>query len=257
MRNDFEQNISKLVEYVKESERIVFFGGAGVSTESGVPDFRSKDGLYNQKDIQFEDYEPEFLLSHQCLCHHQKVFYEFYRQKMDARMIQPNVTHEVLAKLEDMGKLSGIVTQNIDGLHQKAGSKKVYEIHGTTQKNYCMKCGKEYEPNYIFEDASEIPSCKVCGGQVRPDVVFYGESLPEEAVKKAQEIIRQSDMMIIAGTSLKVYPAASFIYGFQGKHLVVMNREKLSVQLNDTTDLSFECSMGKVFQRLQQELCKA
>ena len=150
-----------LKNFIKESNNIVFFGGAGVSTESGVPDFRSKDGLYNQRDIRFEKYSPEYLLSHTCLVRDTEVFYEYYRQKMDARHIQPNITHKVLAKWEEEGKLSAVVTQNIDGLHQKAGSKRVYELHGTTLRNYCNQCGKEYEADYIFESKEYIPSINV------------------------------------------------------------------------------------------------
>ena len=151
-----------LKNFIKESNNIVFFGGAGVSTESGVPDFRSKDGLYNQRDIRFEKYSPEYLLSHTCLVRDTEVFYEYYRQKMDARSVEPNITHKILAKWEEEGKLSAVVTQNIDGLHQKAGSKCVYELHGTTLRNYCNQCGKEYEADYIFESKEYIPRCQLC-----------------------------------------------------------------------------------------------
>lgn len=164
----------QLKKYIEESNNIVFFGGAGVSTESGILDFRSKNGLYNQHDIQFDKYEPEYLLSRECLYHNPKVFYEFYRQKMDTRNIEPNITHKVLAKMEEAGKLSAIITQNIDGLHQKAGSKNVFEIHGTTQRNYCSKCGKEYNSDYIFDTNETIPKCE-CRGLIRPDVTLYGE----------------------------------------------------------------------------------
>lgn len=248
-----DSKISKLVQYINESNNIVFFGGAGVSTESGIPDFRSKDGLYNQHDVQFEKYQPEYLLSKDCLCDEPKVFYEFYRQKMDTRNIEPNITHKVLAVLERIGKLKSIVTQNIDGLHQKAGNKTVYEIHGTTQRNYCYKCKMEYHPDFIFNSTEAIPKCE-CGGLIRPDVTLYGENLPDKAVEEAVQAIRNADMMIIAGTSLQVYPAASFVTYFSGDHLIVVNREKLNLPLNEDTDLFFQDSMGNVFREVAQGL---
>ena len=215
----------KLKKYIEESENIVFFGGAGVSTESGIPDFRSKDGLYNQRDIRFDKYEPEYLLSRECLYNDPKVFYEFYRQKMDTRGIEPNIVHKVLAKMEQCGKLKAIVTQNIDGLHQKAGSKNVLELHGTTQRAYCHKCKKEYDPDFLFESQDPIPKCE-CGGLIRPDITLYGENLPIAAVNVAIHAIENADCMIIGGTSLQVYPAAHYISYFAGKHLIVINREK-------------------------------
>ena len=238
-----------LKNFIKESNNIVFFGGAGVSTESGVPDFRSKDGLYNQRDIRFEKYSPEYLLSHTCLVRDTEVFYEYYRQKMDARHFQPNITHKVLAKWEEEGKLSAIVTQNIDGIHQKAGSKRVYELHGTTMRNYCNQCGKEYESDYIFESKEYIPRCQ-CGGIVRPYVTLYEEGLPEDAVNGAINAIANADMLIIGGTSLKVYPAASYIQYFKGKHLVVINKEKLDVKLDIKDDICICGSLGDVFKEL-------
>lgn len=207
---------------------LFFFGGAGVSTESGIPDFRSKDDLYNQYDVQFEKYEPEYLLSKDCLYHEPKVFYEFYRQKMDTRNIKPNDAHIKLEKLEAMGKLSAIVTQNIDGLHQKAGSKKVFEIHGTTMRNYCVKCREEYDTDYIFNSKDKIPVCKTCGRPVRPDVTLYGESLPAEAWDNSMAAILKADTLFIAGTSLSVYPAASLIDYFSGDNFIVINRETTS-----------------------------
>ena len=242
-------NIKHLQQYIDESQKIVFFGGAGVSTESGVPDFRSKDGLYNQHDIQFEQYSPEYLLSHECLVEHPKVFFEFYRQKMDARQVQPNITHKKLAELEVKGKLLAVVTQNIDGLHQKAGSKKVYELHGTTFRNYCARCKKEYAPDYIFESEEAVPRC-TCGGMIRPDVTLYSETLSEEAQHGAVNAIAAADMLIIGGTSLRVYPAAGFIRYFKGKHIVVINREKLDVSLNPQDDLFLCDSLGEVLDRL-------
>lgn len=248
-----EEKIAKFIEFVKESKNIVFFGGAGVSTESGVPDFRSKDGLYNQHDVQFDMFEPEYLLSHDCLVSRPKVFYEYYRQKMDARDVEPNITHKVLAKLEEMGKLSAVVTQNIDGLHQKAGSKKVYELHGTTLENYCMVCGEEHPEDYLYTSSDPVPKCIKCGGQVRPRVTLYQEGLPEEATYMAAKAISEADVLIVAGTSLRVYPAASYIHYFKGKHIAVINREKLDIQLDDN-DVMIESSMGIVFEKLNEAL---
>ena len=237
--------IKRLKEIIDGSDNIVFFGGAGVSTESGVPDFRSKDGLYNNRGVQFEKYPPEYLLSHSCLVNEPKVFFEFYRQKMDARKVKPNAAHIFLADLEKSGKLKAVVTQNIDGLHQKAGSKTVYEIHGTTLRNYCTKCGKLYSENFIFDSADSIPVCPVCGVIVRCDVTLYEESLPEQAA------ISNADVLIIGGTSLTVYPAASFIRYFRGKHIVVINKAPLSLPLNKQKDLEINAPIGEVFSLLK------
>ncbi len=243
-------SIERLKDIIKTNENIVFFGGAGVSTESGIPDFRSKEGLYNQHDIQFDNYNPEYLLSRECLYHNPIVFYEFYRQKMDTRSVEPNITHKVLAKLEEQGKLKAIITQNIDGLHQKAGSKSVFEIHGTTQKNYCVKCKHEFESDYIFKSSDKIPVCTECGRPVRPDVVLYGEKLPKKEVDDAIKAIESADVLIIGGTSLSVYPAASFISYFSGDHIVVINRKELNVMLNAETDIVILDSLGNVFNQL-------
>ncbi len=242
------EKIKRLKEMIDESERIVFLGGAGVSTESGIPDFRSKDGLYNQHDVAFEKYQPEYLLSHTCLMREPKVYFEFHRQKLDTRNIAPNFAHKYLAQLEDEGKLIGIVTQNIDGLHQSAGSKKVYEIHGSALRNYCMSCGKKYDKNFIFDSDEAIPHC-TCGGVVRPDITLYEEGLPEDAVSKALSAISTADMMIIGGTSLSVYPAASFIRYFKGKYLCIINRDELNVKLGDEC-LVIKDSIGQVFYQL-------
>ena len=244
------EKIELLQKYIDESKRIVFFGGAGVSTESGVPDFRSKDGLYNQHDVRFENYSPEYLLSHDCLVDNPKVFFEFYRQKMDARNVKPNAAHYYLAELEKRGKLIGVVTQNIDGLHQKAGSKKVFELHGSTERNYCMKCGKIHEFDAIFDSKEDIPRCS-CGGIIRCDVTLYGEGLPERDVELAIEAISSADMMIIGGTSLRVYPAASFINFFRGKHLVVINKEHLNCYLRPGQDIEINDKIGEVFSKLK------
>lgn len=243
----------RLKEYILESNKIVFFGGAGVSTASGIPDFRSKDGLYNQKDVQFDRYNPEYLLSRECLYNNPKVFYEFYRQKMDTRNIEPNITHKVLAKMEEIGKLKAIVTQNIDGLHQKAGSKNVYEIHGTTSKNYCSKCNKQYDKDYIFNSKDLIPKCTEpnCDGMIRPDVTLYGEELPNEAVNKAIKAIQEADCLIIAGTSLSVYPAADYISEFMGKHIIVINNDPITNIYLGYDDIQINEDISKVFEYIK------
>ena len=246
-----QTQLETLQKYLTESKHIVFFGGAGVSTESGIPDFRSKDGLYNQKDVQFDKYSPEYLLSRDCLYHNPKVFYEFYKQKLDTRGVEPNITHYVLAKMEEMGKLDAIVTQNIDGLHQKAGSKNVFEIHGTTERNYCNKCNKEYPSDYLFNTTEKIPKCS-CGGQIRPDVTLYGEQLPNDAVKSAINAITNADCLIIGGTSLTVYPAADYARMFTGKHLIVINKESLDFGLCNDTDLMIIDSLGNVFREIEK-----
>ena len=242
------EEIKKLKELIDESEKIVFFGGAGVSTESGIPDFRSKDGLYNQHDVRFDMYQPEYLLSHSCLVYEPKVYYEFHRQKMDTRNIEPNNAHKYLAALEKTGKLKAIVTQNIDGLHQKAGSKVVYEIHGSALRNYCMSCGKEYPADYIFESTEPIPKCS-CGGTIRPDITLYEEGLPDDQVDGAISSIASADMLIIGGTSLTVYPAASFINYFRGKNLVIINQSEIQISGAQNT-LIIRDKIGKVFTEL-------
>ena len=248
---EFDEKIKRLKEIIDCSNNIVFFGGAGVSTESGVPDFRSKDGLYNNRGVEFEAYSPEFLLSHGCLAYKPEVFFEFYRQKMDARNIEPNFAHLYLAELEKSGKLKAVITQNIDGLHQKAGAKKVYELHGSTQRNYCMKCQKSYPADYVFNSTDKVPKCD-CGGIIRCDVTLYEEALPEDAVTKAISAIAQAEVLIIGGTSLTVYPAASFIKFFAGKHVVVINKDKLKIPLNPQTDLEINAPIGEVFAKLKQ-----
>lgn len=242
------EGIEELKKIIDESDNIVFFGGAGVSTESGVPDFRSKDGLYNQKDVRFDMYRPEYLLSHSCLMNEPKVYFEFHRQKMDTRDIEPNNAHKYLAKLEELGKLRGVVTQNIDGLHQKAGSNKVYEIHGSALRNYCLKCGKKYPKDYIFETNEPIPRCD-CGGMIRPDITLYEEGLPEDAVSGAVNAIAKADVLIIGGTSLTVYPAASYIDYFRGKYLVIINQSELNIRRSDNVLIIRE-KIGQVFTEL-------
>ena len=206
--------IETLNKLINESNNIVFFGGAGVSTESGIPDFRSKDGLYNQK----YKYPPEQILSHTFFMNKTEEFYEFYREKMNSLKYKPNITHIKLAELEKKKKLKAIITQNIDGLHQKAGSKKVYELHGSVLRNYCMKCGKFYDAEYVFNSIS-IPKCE-CGGVIKPDVVLYEEGLDNEIVAGSINAIQNADLLIIAGTSLTVQPASSLIHYFKGKNMI-------------------------------------
>ena len=242
MDND---KILKLRQFIEQSGRIVFFGGAGVSTESGVPDFRSKDGLYNQHDVRFDRYSPEYLLSRDCLIREPEVFFEFYRQKLNTENIKPNAAHYALARLEAQGKLTAVVTQNIDGLHQKAGSKNVYEIHGTTARNYCMRCGKKYPGDHIFKSNEKIPRCG-CGGVIRCDVTLYGEQLPEQAVEGAINAISSADMLIIGGTSLSVYPAASYIDFFRGSRIVIINKTPLNCYIHNAETLEINDRIGEV-----------
>lgn len=245
-----------LNEMISESKHIVFFGGAGVSTESGIPDFRSKDGLYNQHDVQFDKYKPEYLLSRSCLYNNPKVFYEFYRQKMDVRTISPNKAHFKLAEMEKAGKLDGVITQNIDGLHQKAGSQKVWEIHGTTLKNYCVKCGAVYPSDYIFNNTDAVPKCtntvkgeRTCNCQIRPAVTLYEENLPKEAWDMANNLVFDADMLIVGGTSLTVYPAAYLVPHFKGKYLVIISKD--GTDYDKYADLSFHESIGHVFEQIK------
>lgn len=242
----FDERMSIFNENIKSHKHIVFFGGAGVSTASGIPDFRSKDGLYNQHDIQFDNYEPEYLLSRECLYHNPTVFYEFYRQKLDCRRIQPNTAHLKLAEMEAAGKLDCIVTQNIDGLHQKAGSKNVFEIHGTANRVYCPKCGKEYPSDYLFTNHAVIPKCS-CRGQIRPDITLYGEKLPR-TFADAMEAVEKADMLIVAGTSLAVYPANTLISYFTGDMLVLVNRTETDFDTH--AQLIFHENITDVFDKI-------
>ena len=231
-----------LKQWVRESNRIVFFGGAGVSTESGIKDFRSVDGLYNQK---FE-YPPETIISHSFYLRKPDYFFRFYREKMLPLGFEPNITHKVLAKWEEQGKLSAVVTQNIDGLHQKAGSKKVYELHGSVLRNYCVRCGKFHSAEFI-RDAEGVPKCS-CGGTVKPDVVLYEEGLDQDTIEKSVGAIRTADLLIVAGTSLTVYPAAGLINYYQGNRLVLINRD--ATAYDDQADLVFHESLGNIFSQL-------
>lgn len=231
--------IEKLKQWVSESERIVFFGGAGVSTESGIPDFRSVDGLYNQK---FE-YPPEEIISHTFFVRRPEYFYRFYREKMLPLGFDPNVTHRVLAKWEQEGRLSAVVTQNIDGLHQKAGSKKVHELHGSVLRNYCQRCGKFHSAEFI-RDSVGIPKCS-CGGTVKPDVVLYEEGLDGDTIERSVTAIYHADMLIVGGTSLTVYPAAGLLRYYRGNRLVLINRD--ATPWDHQADLVIHDSLGNVF----------
>ena len=234
--------LETLKRWIAESNRIVFFGGAGVSTESGIPDFRSTDGLYSQK---FE-YPPETIISHSFYEWRPEYFFRFYREKMLPLGFEPNITHKVLARWEQEEKLSAIVTQNIDGLHQKAGSRKVYELHGSVLRNYCTCCGKFHSAEFV-RDCTGVPKCS-CGGVVKPDVVLYEESLDQKTIEKSVMAIRSADLLIVAGTSLTVYPAAGLINYYQGNRLVLINRD--ATQYDHYADLVFHESMGKIFERL-------
>lgn len=232
-----------LQEIIDVSDNIVFFGGAGVSTESGIPDFRSVDGLYNQK----YDYPPETILSHTFFMDKTEEFYKFYRDKLIVKNVQPNKAHLALARLEEAGKLKAVITQNIDGLHQTAGSKNVLELHGSTMRNYCMDCGKFYGADFI-EKSAGVPHCE-CGGIVKPDVVLYEEMLNDTTISKSVKFISEADVLIIGGTSLNVYPAAGFINYFKGKHLVIIN--KASTPADKQADLVINKPIGEVMGSLK------
>ena len=231
--------IRQLAQIVENSRNIVFFGGAGVSTESSIPDFRSTDGLYNQQ----WDYPPEVILSHTFFEKNTAEFYRFYRAKMLCLDAKPNPAHLKLAQLEAEGKLTGVVTQNIDGLHQAAGSKKVFELHGSVLRNYCTKCGRSFSAQFIL-DSTGIPECD-CGGVIKPDVVLYEEALDNDVVSGAVSAIASADTMIIGGTSLNVYPAAGLINYFRGSHLVIIN--KSPTQQDRNADLLISQNIGQVF----------
>ena len=231
-----------LKKWISDSNHIVFFGGAGVSTESGIPDFRSVDGLYSQK----FDYSPETIISHSFFKKDPSYFFRFYREKMLPLGFEPNITHQVLAKWEKEGKMLAVITQNIDGLHQKAGSQNVMELHGSVLRNYCMQCGKFYSGEYI-KNSEDIPLCD-CGGIVKPDVVLYEEQLDSEVLQNSIQAIRQADLLIVAGTSLTVYPAAGLIHYYKGDRLVLINRNPTS--FDDQADLVFHDSLGEIFSLL-------
>ena len=236
------RKLEKLKKWVEESERIVFFGGAGVSTESGIKDFRSVDGLYNQ---QFE-YPPERIISRSFFHEDPEYFFRFYRDKMLPLGYEPNITHHVLARWEEEGKLLAVVTQNIDGLHQKAGSRQVLELHGSVLRNYCTKCGKSYTAEFV-KDHPGVPRC-ACGGIVKPDVVLYEEPLNGDTLDAAISAIYEADLMIVGGTSLTVYPAAGLLRYYRGKRLVLINRD--ATPYDDRADLVFHDPLGSIFSQL-------
>ena len=236
------EKLEILKQWIAESKNIVFFGGAGVSTESGIPDFRSVDGLYSQK----FDYPPEVIISHSFYERRPEYFFNFYREKMLPLGFEPNITHQVLARWEEAGKLSAVVTQNIDGLHQKAGSKRVYELHGSVLRNYCTRCGKFHTAEFVKE-ALGVPHCS-CGGIVKPDVVLYEESLDERTIEGSVRAIAKADLLIVAGTSLTVYPAAGLVNYYRGNRLVLINRD--TTPYDSSADLVFHDSLGSIFSQL-------
>lgn len=239
----FKEAVLELKEIIDKYDNIVFFGGAGVSTESGIPDFRSVDGLYHQE----YDYPPETILSHSFYRSHTEEFYRFYRRKMLCLDAKPNAAHIKLAKLEAQGKLRAVITQNIDGLHQAAGSKVVLELHGSVLRNYCESCGAFHDAHYIL-NSTGVPKCQKCGGVVKPDVVLYEESLDQKTLNAAVNYIHNADVLIIGGTSLAVYPAAGLIDYFKGDKLVVIN--KSSTPRDNHADLLIQGAIGEVFQSL-------
>ena len=238
-----ERKIEELQRLIDTHENIVFFGGAGVSTESGIPDFRSVDGLYHQK----YDVPPETILSHSYFLRYPEKFYAFYRDKMLPVGAKPNAAHNKLAELEAAGKLKAVVTQNIDGLHQAAGSRVVYELHGSTHRNYCMKCHKFYDAAYV-KHADGIPRCS-CGGMIKPDVVLYEEGLDSAVINKSVKAISEADTLIIGGTSLIVYPAAGFIDYFRGKHLVVINKGATAREVG--AELTIAAPIGEILGQIK------
>ena len=244
MNLELDQKIEKLAEIIKNSDNIVFFGGAGVSTSSGVPDFRSSDGLYSKK--LNRNFSPEQAVSHSFFVRYTEEFYDFYKKNLIYPEARPNDCHIALAKLEEEGKLKAVVTQNIDGLHQEAGSKKVYELHGSVHRNYCLKCHAFYDAEYIMA-AEGVPKCEKCGGLVKPDVVLYEEGLDNEVISGAVNAIAKADVLIIGGTSLIVYPAAGLINYFKGSSLVLIN--KSSTSADNMADLVINYDIAEVMRR--------
>lgn len=241
----------RVKEIIDGSKKIVFFGGAGVSTESNIPDFRSESGLYNA--VSKYGKSPETMLSHSFFMHHMETFFDYYKNNLIYMEAEPNAAHIALAELEKSGKLTGVVTQNIDGLHQLAGSKKVFELHGSVLRNYCMDCGEYYDLDYIMDEENcdgLIPKCKKCGGVVKPDVVLYEEMLNDEVVSGAVSVIQEADTLIVGGTSLVVYPAAGLINYFKGDNLILIN--KSHTQYDDRADLTIHDSIGKVLGNLDK-----
>lgn len=243
------QEIRELTDIIRESNNIVFFGGAGVSTESNIPDFRSADGLWNEK-LQI-NFTPEQLVSHTFFVKYPEDFFAFYKEKLVYPDAKPNAAHKALARLEEMGKVKAIVTQNIDGLHQAAGSKVVYELHGSVLRNYCMDCNAFYDERFILQSEG-IPVCPKCGGRVKPDVVLYEEGLDDKILRGAVSAISKADTLIIGGTSLVVYPAAGLIDYFNGKNLILINKSETSADRR--ADLVIHEAIGEVFTQVMQNL---
>ena len=243
-----EQKYDAFCDILFDSAHVVFLGGAGVSTESGIPDFRSKNGLYRRRIKSLGRYKPEYLLSSECLRARPEVFFDYYRKNMDARAAQPNPAHLKLAEMEASGRLEGVITQNIDGHHQKAGSKNVQEIHGTIWKNHCVSCREEYDVNFVFDSTEVVPHCPKCGRIVRPDVTLYGEYLPQPAYSSAIDMIGRADCLIIGGTSLEVGSAAQLAHMYHGKHLVIINKGK--TKMEGAAELVFHDSIGKVLGKI-------
>lgn len=239
-----DAKIDQLKKWVAERDNIVFFGGAGVSTESGIPDFRSVDGLYNQQ----WKYPPETILSHSFFERYPEEYYRFHRAKLVIDGVKPNRAHLRLAELEREGKLRAVITQNIDGLHQAAGSKNVLELHGSVHRNYCRKCGKEFDAEYIL-NSKGVPVCDSCGGQIKPDVVLYEEGLNQQTLEDAVYYISHADMLIIGGTSLAVYPAAGLIDYYRGNKLVLINKSTTS--MDSRADLLIQAGLGEVFGQIE------
>lgn len=244
-QEQLQKNIETAADWVSQSHNIVFFGGAGVSTESGIPDFRSVDGLYNQKYA----YPPETILSHTFFQKHTEEFYRFYQDKMLALEAKPNAAHLKLAQWEKNGRLKAVITQNIDGLHQAAGSQNVLELHGSVHRNYCTKCGKFFDAHYM-KAAQGVPYCDACGGLIKPDVVLYEEGLDMDVLEKAVAYIAQADVLIVGGTSLVVYPAAGLIRYYKGHKLILIN--KGSTSYDSTANLIIPASIGKVLSALPE-----
>ena len=245
MDQKMSERVDLLEQWIKESDNVVFFGGAGVSTESGIPDFRSVDGLYNQQ----YDYPPETIISHSFYRKNPEEFYRFYKNKMLFPDAQPNAAHKALAKLEQQGKVRAVITQNIDGLHQAAGSKAVLELHGSVHRNYCTRCGKFFGLSDIL-GMNGVPRCE-CGGIIKPDVVLYEEGLDQETLQKAVRYIQNAEILIIGGTSLTVYPAAGLIDYYRGKKLVLIN--KTATPMDERADLMISAPIGEVFERFLTE----
>ncbi len=248
MYNDFSNEINELREIIMNSQNIVFFGGAGVSTESDIPDFRSSKGLFS---TSFGKYSAEEMLHTNFFFYHPKEFYQFYKSNMVYPYAEPNNAHYALAELENKGKLRAVITQNIDGLHQKAGSENVIELHGSVHRNYCTRCGKRFGLESILE-CTDIPLCDKCGGMIRPDVTLYGETLNNEAFALAEESVYESEVFIVGGTSLNVYPAAGLVNNFMGRHLIIIN--KSSTPYDNDAEIVINDPIGEVFSSIMNGL---